>query len=77
MNIQTQKAIIIEQFQQVEDINLISAIKNMLDCASDKENEIFDIPISHQKIVTDRFEMVRANPERLMDWDEAKNMLPT
>jgi hypothetical protein len=31
MNLQAQKAIIIEQVQQVNDIDLIAAIKSMLD----------------------------------------------
>jgi len=39
MNKQTEKAIIIEQFKQIEDENLIRAIKNMLDYALKKEKE--------------------------------------
>lgn len=73
MNIQVQKAIIIEQFKRVEDENLISAIKSMLDYAFQKEN--MEIPEAHQKLVNERFEKVRKNPERLLDWDEAKEML--
>jgi len=75
MNVQTQKAIIIEQFKQVNDINLINAIKSLLDYASKKEKEAFDIPEAHQKLVMDRFDKVRKNPERLLDWDEAKKLL--
>lgn len=37
MDIQTQKEIIIEQFRQVNDINLINAIKSMLDYAKKKK----------------------------------------
>jgi DNA-directed RNA polymerase subunit F len=73
MNIQTQKAIIIEQFKRVEDENLISAIKNMLDYAFQKEN--MEIPEAHQKLVNERFEKVRKNPERLLDWEEVKDRL--
>ncbi len=75
MNIQAQKAIMIEQFKQINDINLINAIKNLLDYAREKEKEIFDIPETHQKLVLDRLEKVRKNPERLLDWDEAKKTL--
>jgi len=75
MNVQAQKAIIIEQFKQVEDINLINAIKNLLDYALNKEKERFDIPEVHQKLVTERFNKVRKNPERLLNWDEAKKTL--
>ena len=75
MNVQAQKAIIIEQFKQVNDVNLINAIKNMLDYALKKEQENFDIPEAHQKLVMERFDKVRKNPERLLDWDEAKKTL--
>ncbi|HPA25136.1 MAG: hypothetical protein IPI69_11060 [Bacteroidales bacterium] len=75
MNVQAQKAIIIEQFKQVDDVNLIKAIKNMLDYALKKEKESNDIPEAHQKLVMERFEKIRKNPERLLDWDEAKKTL--
>jgi len=75
MNIQAQKAIIIDQFNQVNDINLINAIKSLLDYALQKENDAFNIPEAHQKLVMGRFEKVRKNPESLLDWDEAKKTL--
>lgn len=75
MTIQAEKAIIIEQFKQVEDVNLIHAIKNMLDYALKKEKESLDIPEAHQKLVMERFDKVREKPERLLDWDEAKRTL--
>lgn len=46
MNMQAEKAIIIEQFKQVNDINLIHAIKSMLDYALKKETYV-DIPEEH------------------------------
>jgi len=75
MNIQTKKAIIIEQFKQVNDLNLIKAIQNMLDYAKKKEKDDFDISEIHKKLVMERFEKVRKKPERLLDWDEAKKTL--
>ncbi len=75
MNIQTQKAIIIEQFKQVNDINLINAIKSMLDFAQDKKEISFEVPDAHQKLVLDRFKKIRNNPKRLIDWDEAQKTL--
>jgi hypothetical protein len=77
MNVQAQKALIIEQFKQVNDISLINAIKNMLDYALKKEQENIDIPDAHQKLVTDRFNKVRKNPDRLLDWGEVKKSLKT
>lgn len=75
MNIQTQKAIIIEQFKKVNDVNLINAIQNLLDYGLQKEQENKDIPESHQKLVMKRLEKVRKDPDRLLDWDEAKKTL--
>jgi hypothetical protein len=59
----------------VDDVNLINDIKSMLDYALKKEKEVFDIPEAHQKLVMDRFDKVRKNPERLLDWNEAKKSL--
>ncbi|MFW6227422.1 MAG: hypothetical protein ACOC31_04900 [Bacteroidota bacterium] len=75
MNIEAEKAIIIEQFRQVNDVNLIYAIKNMLDYALKKEQESLEVPEAHQKLVMERFDKVRKNPDRLLDWDEAKKTL--
>jgi len=75
MNVQVEKAIIIEQFKQVNDVNLIHAIKSMLDYAFKKEADVYGIPEEHQKLVMQRFEKVRTNPKRLLDWDEAKKTL--
>lgn len=75
MNIQTQKALIIEQVKQVNDVNLINAIKSMLDYAFKKEHDSYDIPEEQQNKVMERFENSRMDPERLVDWDEAKTKL--
>lgn len=75
MDIQLQKSIIIEQFKQINDISLINAIKNMLDYALKKEQENFDIPDAHQKLVIGRFDKVRKDPNILLDWDKAKETL--
>jgi len=77
MDIQAQKALIIEQFKQVNDISLINAIKSLLEYASKKEEEYYDIPEAHQKLVMERFENVRKDPDRLLEWDEAKKTLKT
>jgi hypothetical protein len=73
MDLQAQKTLIIEQFKKVDDVNPINAIKNMLDYALKKEQENFDIPEAHQKLVNERFAKVRKNPDRLLNWNEAKN----
>lgn len=75
MDIQAQKAVVMEQFMLVNDINLINAIKSMLDYAMTKEPDSFAVPSEHQKLVMERFERVRQAPERLLDWEEAKKTL--
>ncbi|MDO8927672.1 MAG: hypothetical protein Q7W54_01640 [Bacteroidota bacterium] len=75
MDIQAQKAIVIEQFKQVNDIKLINAIKSILDYALQKETDVYNIPEEHQNIVMERFEKIRSNPDALLDWDEAKKTL--
>lgn len=77
MNIQAEKSIIIDLFKQVNDESLIRAIKNLLDYALKKEHENFEISEAHRKLVMDRFDRVRNNPERLLDWDDAKKTLKT
>jgi len=59
----------------VNDINLINAIKSILDYAIKKEKDIYDVPDAHQQIVMERYDKVRKNPERLVDWDEAQNTM--
>lgn len=75
MNLQTQKAIIIEQFKQVNDVKLINAIKSILDYALQKDAEVYTIPQEHQDVVMERFDKVRNDPEILLDWNEAKKTL--
>jgi hypothetical protein len=75
MSIEAQKAMIIEQVKQVNDTDLINAIKSMLDYAQKKDRKLYDIPETHQNLVMERFESTRENPDKLEDWDEAKKML--
>ncbi|MFA5327403.1 MAG: hypothetical protein WC384_06400 [Prolixibacteraceae bacterium] len=75
MNVEAQKAKIIEQVKKVNDTDLINAIKSMLDYASKKEQKVYDIPEAHQNLVMERFEKSKENPEKLLDWDEAKKSL--
>jgi len=67
MDIKTQKEVIIEQFKLLNDENLIQAIKNLLEYALKKEQESLEVPEAHQKIVMERFNKVRKDPDRLVD----------
>ncbi len=75
MDLQAQKELLIERFRQINDINLVEAIQKLLDYASKKEDEMYSIPESHQKLVMDRFDKIKKKPNRLLDWDEAKKTL--
>jgi uncharacterized protein (DUF2461 family) len=77
MNLQDQKAIVIEQFKHVNDVHLINAIKSMLDYALNKEQDNNEIPEAHQKLVMERFDQAHKDPDRLLDWNEAKKTLKT
>lgn len=75
MKIEALKAMIIEQVKLVNDTDLISAIKSMLDYAQKRDKKLYDIPETHQNLVMERFEKTRENPDVLLDWDEAKKTL--
>lgn len=55
----------------MKDIYHTNAIQNMLDFVF-KKDILIDIQEEHQKLVMDRFEKVRENPERLLDLEEAQ-----
>ena len=75
MDLQAEKTIIIEQFKQVNDINLIHAIKSMLDYASNKEADLYDIPEEHKNVVRQRMKASQADPSRLLNWDKVKHKI--
>lgn len=74
MSLEDQKAIIIEKLKLVNDIDLINAIQSMLEFGS-KKDVVIEIHAEHQKIVMDRFEKIRKNPERLLDLEEVQKIL--
>ena len=71
MNIQAQKSLIIEQFKQIDDVDLIKAIKQLLNYAVKKQNVDFDIPEEHKKIVRERIKNTK--PEDMLNWDDVKD----
>ena len=71
MNIQAQKSLIIEQFKQIDDVDLIKAIKQLLNYAVKKQTADFDIPEEHKKIVRERIKNTK--PEDMLNWDDVKD----
>jgi hypothetical protein len=72
MNLQDQKAIVIEQFKHVNDVNLVNAIKNMLDYALSKEQDNNEIPEAHQKLVMERFDQAHKDPGQTFGLERSK-----
>jgi Putative addiction module component len=77
MDIQAQKAIIIEQFKQINDIDLLNTIKSILDYAMHKEKADPDteIPESHKEIVRKRIKKYENTPESYLSWEDVENKM--
>lgn len=73
MDIQLQKSIIIEQFNQINDINLIKAIQGLLEYALSKKNDDIDVPQWHKDIVRERIE--NSSDDDYLSWKETKKLL--
>jgi hypothetical protein len=72
MNIQLEKARIIEKLQQVNDADLILAFKSLLEYGFKKQNEApeISIPEWHKNIVRKRLKHAQEHPETLLTWDD-------
>ena len=79
MNTQHIKLNVPLSFKQVVDIvrQLSAKEKQQLSKVLQEEqcNDEKEIPEEHQRLVMQRFEKVRSNPDRLLDWDKAKKTL--
>jgi hypothetical protein len=65
---------------QINFQQIVEAVKQLSPKEKLKLSDIIwedniEIPIEHQKLVLDRIEKARLNPERLLNWDEASKML--
>ena len=71
MNIQLEKASIIEQIQHIDDADIIHAIKSFLNYGSKKE-EMKDllIPEWQKDMVLERLAELKAHPEKALSWDD-------
>jgi hypothetical protein len=74
MNIQTQKSILIQQINQINDINLIESAKDFLKFLLAKQKtEDGIISEEHQKLVCKRIK--DAKPEDYSPWNKAKVLI--
>jgi hypothetical protein len=77
MNIQLEKARIIEKLQQINDADLIMAFKSLLDYSSKRQNSHKELPIPewHKDIVRKRIADAKKHPEKLLYWDDVMKEL--
>ena len=68
MTLQAQKSLVIEQFKQVNDINLIMAIQSMLEYARTKSEQTDLITADHKKLVRHRIKT--ADKSKMINWDD-------
>jgi len=76
MNIQTERKQIIEQLSQINDINILNAIKNLLAFASNKE-KVFDTIVSDEQkaAVRNRVKEYETNPDNVLTWNDIESKL--
>ena len=79
MDIQTEKANIINQFKLINDIDLINAIKSLLEYARSKEKTecLEDIPENHQATVRSRVRKYKDSPDSYLTWQEIEHKITT
>jgi hypothetical protein len=76
MNIKTERNLIIEQLNHIDDINILKAIKSLLAYASKKE-KVFDLIVSDEQkeLVRQRVKDYEINPENVLSWNEIEEKL--
>lgn len=77
MDTTLQKKRIIELLQQVEDADLLKAVKALLDFSMKKESQQkeMQVPAWHKPVVRKRIAEAKKHPESLLTWDEVMNEL--
>ncbi len=70
MNIETEKRLIINEINNVQDEWILKVIKKLLDI--DYEEEVSE---EHQQILNDRIASYEANPSQVLEWDDVKKEL--
>ena len=76
MNIQAERLNIIEQLNNVSDINVIKAIKNILNFAATKE-KVFNFIVSEEQkeSVRKRVKEYEENPDNVLSWNDIENKI--
>jgi len=72
MDIQLEKNRLIKEFEQLNDIDLIKAIKSLLEYSRKNKTTV---PEWHKEIVRKRLVDAKAHPENLLSWDDVMDEL--
>jgi len=75
MNIQAEKALIAQRVEQINDPDLILAIKNLLDFGLKMENQHYIIPEHHKSILDKRLDYLKENPKATSTLEELKKKI--
>jgi|APCry1669190288_1035285.scaffolds.fasta_scaffold21375_3 hypothetical protein len=71
MDIQLEKALIIEQLKHIDDADLIHALKSLLKYSSKKEEmKDFIVPEWQKELVRQRRTELKDHPEGALSWDD-------
>ena len=62
MNIQEEKALIAERLDKINDLDLLLAIKNLMDFGLKMESAHYKIPDHHKTILDQRLDVLDKNP---------------
>jgi len=75
MSLKEEKSEVIELFKQLDDPQIIHAIKNLVDFGLKKqaESDLYNIPNSHKKLVRQRRKETK--PEEYVEWGKAVTKL--
>ena len=73
MNIKTEKTAIAKNLKRLKDPELILSIKNLINygISKQKEQDVYNIPESHKRIVRARIKSLKK--DELLDWDKVQN----
>jgi hypothetical protein len=74
MNIQLEKAHIIEQVQQINDADLIKALKSLLEYSVKKQAGPV-VPEWHKAIVKKRLAKAKTDPASVLSWEDVMQEL--
>lgn len=75
MDIQAEKALLVQKMEKVNNPDLILAIKNLLDFGLKMEEKHQAVPENHKAILEQRLKDYEKNPDKIISLDEFKKRM--